>query len=85
MPVLQRQVSSDGYLTSAGYLYLWYVRAEYRRRKHLLHPLDLGRLIGADVRGHLVDRDVLRGSIGAEKVVHHRDCSAVVLDHEGEE
>src|SRR5918992_5557410 len=59
--------------------------AELERGEHLLHPLDLGRLIDVDVGGELEHGLVLPGAIRAEQVLDHRDGARVVLDHEGQE
>src|SRR5215213_10395772 len=53
--------------------------------EHLLHPHDLGRLIGADVRGQLEYALLLRGAGRVEQLLHHRHGALVVLDHEAEE
>src|SRR4029450_13877676 len=51
------------------------------RLKHQIHAIDLGRLIGVDVRGELEYVFVLASAGRSEERVHHRDGAFVVLDH----
>src|SRR5215204_3023783 len=60
-------------------------RTEGECGEHLLHPHDLGRLIGADVRGQLVHALLLRGARCVEQLLHHRHGALVVLDHKAKE
>jgi len=49
-----------------------------------MHPIDLGDLIDVDVGRELEDGVVLRGSLRAEQLFHHRDRAFVMLNHERE-
>jgi hypothetical protein len=49
------------------------------------HAVDLGRLVGLDVRDHPEDRVVLNRSFVVHPLLNHRDRALVVLDHEGQE
>ena len=62
---------------------LW--AALFGSREHLLHALDLDRLVRLHVRRELVDVVVLHARRRSRKVVHHLDGAFVMANHEGEE
>ena len=53
-------------------------------RQHRVHAVDLGALVGIDVRGELVEDRILSGSRLLEEVVDHLERTFVMLDHEFE-
>ena len=54
-------------------------------RHHRVHAVDLGRLVGDDVRREPEEHRVLRRAGLAQQVLDHGDGAAVVLDHQLEE
>src|SRR5687767_10085135 len=59
----------------------WLIRL---RGQHRAHAVDLGRLIGFDVRGEAKNRRVLSRAWTREQLADHCECAFVVLDHERE-
>ena len=54
-------------------------------REHRVHAVDLRRLVGRDVGGECEELRVLGRAALREKVLHHGQGAAVVLDHQFEE
>ncbi len=53
--------------------------------KHAAHDFDFCALGVLDVGGEVEQDGVLTRAGGVEKVVHHGECAAMVLDHSGKE
>src|SRR6185312_13967325 len=55
-----------------------------KRVEHFLHAVDLGGLIDLHVVRELEHDLVLRGAVGSEQLLDHRDRAVVVLHHEAQ-
>src|SRR5712692_9489618 len=53
--------------------------------QHLVHPIDLDRLIGVDVGREFENHLVLRRAVRLEERVDHVDRALMMLDHSGQE